>query len=129
LKLCCELEHIADGLPDSIDRLACIRLGKTVLATTTQAHRREEEVLFPALLAGRPQQRSLATTLDRVSREHRGDEYQAEEVEEALTTLGGNRRGMSPDAIGYLLRGFFENQRRHIAFERELIRPPFTHSG
>lgn len=126
LDLCSELERIADALPNNVDRQACLTLGRAVAETTARIHRREEDVLFPALLASRPQQRDLAATLDRLRLEHHGDECYAEEVDEALTAFGEGRRSMSADAIGYLLRGFFEGQRRHVAFEKELVAPLLT---
>jgi hypothetical protein len=30
---------------------------------------------------------------------------------------------MTADAAGYMLRGFFEGVRRHVAFEREMLAP------
>ncbi len=123
LRLCGELERIADGLPDNIDKEGCLRLGQTIAATTVKAHRHEEDALFPALLGNWPQLWDLGATFDRLRVEHHADECHAEEIEEALIALGESRRGMSADALGYLLRGFFESQRRHIAFERELIAP------
>jgi len=126
LGLCNELERIADALPNNVDRQACLSLGRIVADTTAKIHRREEDVLFPALLASRPQQRDLGATLDRLRLEHKGDECYAEEVDEALTAFGEGRRSMSADAIGYLLRGFFEGQRRHVAFEKELVAPLLT---
>ena len=122
LALCNELEHIANDLPLNADKDACLRLGQTAAAVTTKAHRLEEDVLFAALLAARPHLHELAATIERLRLEHRGDEYHAEEVQDALLAFGMGQQQMSADALGYLLRGFFESQRRHIAFERELAR-------
>lgn len=123
LTLCNELEHIADGLPNDVDKQACLRLGHAATAVVTSVHELEEGLLFPALVQRWPNIGELPSTVERLRREHRGDEYYAEEVEDALIAFAEGRRLMSPDAIGYLLRGFFEGQRRHIALGRELMRP------
>lgn len=123
LALCNELEQIADRLPNDIDRNACLRIGRTVTALTASAHRVEEDALFPALLAHLPHQVELVATLDRMRREHYSDKCHAEEVEDALVSLGEGRPRLSADALGYLLRGFFEAQRRHIALVHEMILP------
>ena len=123
LALCDDLEQIADRLPNDIDRSACLQIGRTVTAVTASTHRVEEDALFPALLAHLPGQVDLVPTLDRLRREHYTDECHAEEVQDALVSVGEGRPRLSADALGYLLRGFFEAQRRHIAFEREMILP------
>jgi len=122
LSLCNELERIANDLPINADKAACLRLGQTAAAVTTKAHRLEEDVLFPALLVARPHLRELSAAIERLRLDHRGDDYHAEEVQDALLALAAGQKQMSADAIGYLLRGFFEGQRRHVAFERELAR-------
>jgi hemerythrin-like domain-containing protein len=123
LALCNELEQIADLLPNDIDRKVCLEIGRTVTPLTARTHRVEENALFPALLARQPKQAELAATLDRLRLEHYGDECHAEEVQDALVSVGEGRPRLSADALGYLLRGFFEGQRRHIAFEQEVILP------
>ena len=48
------------------------------------------------------------------------------EIEEALLDWAGGIPGLSPDAIGYLLRSFFESVRRHVRTEQDLLLLLFT---
>ncbi len=63
------------------------------------------------------------TTLNRLRFEHCEDECFAEELTEALNALGSGNPDVNIEAIGYMLRGFFEAMRRHIAFESEMLLP------
>jgi hypothetical protein len=123
LDLCDLLEVIADGLPDADGRL-CIGTADALEPLVAATHVLEEEVLFPMLAASNRSE--LKHTMARLRREHLSDSYTAEEVSEALHSLVAGRPALSPDAIGYLLRSFFEGMRRHVRGELELIRlfPP-----
>jgi hemerythrin-like domain-containing protein len=118
LRLCAELEQIADSLPASVNRQKCIYAAKALGPMIKGLHHYEENVLFPALemrsLAG-----DLAKTLARLKFEHFEDECFAEELSERLLLLGAGGSEVNMEATGYMLRGFFESVRRHIAFERE----------
>jgi hemerythrin-like domain-containing protein len=63
----------------------------------------------------------LRATVDRLLRENEEDLCYAEELQETLRELGDGRRTVSTDALGYMLRGFFESRRRHIELEREIL--------
>ena len=123
LYLCDELEHIADGLPDRIDREACRALGMSIAETMVTAHRAEAQWLFPALLQRAIEAPELPGVVSGLAEQHRRDQYLAEEVREALLGFAEGKPSLSPDALGYLLRSFFDGQRRHIALERELAAP------
>jgi hemerythrin-like domain-containing protein len=118
LRLCAELEMIADSLPANVNRQKCIYAAKALGPMIKGLHHYEENVLFPALemrgLAG-----DLAKTLARLKFEHFEDECFAEELSERLLLLGAGGGDVNMEATGYMLRGFFEAIRRHIAFERE----------
>jgi hemerythrin-like domain-containing protein len=75
-------------------------------------------VLFPQLQSSPDATEALAPTLERLKFEHCEDECFAEELTDALLKLGSGER-VNMEAVGYMLRGFFEGIRRHIAFERE----------
>lgn len=62
-------------------------------------------------------------SLDRLLAEHVEDECFAGELTEALLLLGRNGSADNPEALGFMLRGFFEARRRHVAFEREHVLP------
>lgn len=120
--LCDHLEAIADALPDGVDRSACLHLARTIPAIIGRGHALEESVVFPTLedasgLDG------LDDTVERLRFEHFSDDCYAEELSEALIAFGAGRTEVAPATLGYMLRGFFEGLRRHLAFERAVIMP------
>ncbi|MBS9721579.1 hemerythrin domain-containing protein [Tianweitania sp. BSSL-BM11] len=123
LQLCNQLETIADSLPSNVDRQHCLHVARAVCRTVVDAHRLEEAVLFPALEPLSATLKTMPATLERLRYEHYEDLCFAEEVADTLLGLGKGENRLSSDAAGYMLRGFFESVRRHIAFERELLTP------
>jgi len=121
LALCDELEQIADSLPDQIDRSKCLHAATKLGPMIRSIHEFEEDVLFPALAAVRTNDESLAKTLERLRFEHCEDECFAEELTEALLELGRGSKTVNIEATAYMLRGFFEAVRRHVAAEREIV--------
>lgn len=71
---------------------------------------------------------NLASTR-RLRAEHVEDECFAGEVTEILLAIGHGETVENPEAIGFMLRGLFENLRRHIAFEREHVLPMIGIAG
>jgi hemerythrin-like domain-containing protein len=118
LSLCDQLEEIADSLPSSVNRQKCIYAAKALGPLIKGAHHYEEHVLFPWLEQSSPGDDSLRETVSRLKFEHCEDECFAEELTDALLRLGSGNP-VNIEATGYMLRGFFETMRRHIAFERE----------
>lgn len=121
-ELCDQLECLADSLPHHVDRMACLRLAGRLVPLMRQAHHYEEELLFP-LVQAQPPGAHEATIL-RLKAEHLHDEYSAEEITEELLRIGHGGRIMNPEALGFMLRAFFENVRRHLASEREHLFAP-----
>lgn len=119
LLLCDALEEIADSLPDRVNRQKCIYAAKMLGPLIHGLHRYEEQVLFPYLAARAAGDGALGRTLDRLKFEHCEDECYAEELVDTLLALGSGTTVVNAEAAGYMLRGFFESIRRHIAFERE----------
>jgi len=128
-RLCADLEKVADALPDNVDLAACGALAERVPATVAAVVHAEEDRVFPYLLRRLPDMPDLAASIERLKAEHNADLYYAEEVKEALTDFAAGRPTLSTDAIGYMLRGFFDGQRRHIAAERQLLLPLFARIG
>lgn len=118
LALCSDLEEIADSLPGNVDRQNCINAAKALGPLILGIHHYEETVLFPWLETRLGEAEQLNRTLDRLKFEHCEDACFAEELTDALLNLGAGRE-VNMEAVGYMLRGFFEGVRRHIAFERE----------
>ena len=117
LALCSELEEIADSLPASVNRQKCIYAAKALCPLIRSIHQYEENVLFPYLTQQHPNSGPMLATLSRLKFEHFEDEGYAEELTEALLRLG-SAEPVNDEAVGYMLRGFFEGVRRHIAFEK-----------
>lgn len=121
IQLCDQLESIADSLPYHVDRPTCIAVAGRLLPLMRESHRYEEEVLFPIFERDAPPARK-ATVL-RLKSEHVYDEGAAEEICERLLRIGYGGEVENPEALGFMLRAFFDTVRRHVAFEREYVFP------
>ncbi|MDG4853713.1 MULTISPECIES: hemerythrin domain-containing protein [unclassified Mesorhizobium] len=122
LRLCDTLEQLADALPH-VDRLQCLGVANSIVPLLRAIHRYEETVVFPAYEAALTLAESNLASISRLRAEHIEDECYADELTEALLTIGHGDRIENAEAVGFMLRGFFESMRRHIAFEREHILP------
>lgn len=123
LALCDELEHIADALPNPATRQASMHFARSLGPALARLHRMEEDVLFPALADRLGSGSEFAATIEHLKLDHYEDECFAEELQEALLEFGSGDGKLSVEALGYMLRGFFTSKRRHIAFEREVLKP------
>lgn len=119
LSVCERLEAIADSLPHKVDRLACLAVAADLLPAVRKAQAFEESVIFP-VFSGTAER---AETLRRLLAEHVEDEAAAEELTETLLAIGHGHEIDNPEALGFMLRAFFEAVRRHVAFEREHVMP------
>jgi hemerythrin-like domain-containing protein len=117
MALCDSLETIADSLPGRLDRQECLHMSRLIGPLLKHAHAAEELLLFPEVAAslGDP---SIVETL---RLEHIEDECFAEEVQYELLLIGQGRPLLTPEATGYMLRGFFEGIRRRIRHEQDLL--------
>lgn len=123
LRLCDVLEAIADGLPGLWDR------EKTVVAIDVLRHglighaRLEDVALFPLLRRRADGDRALASYLAQLESEHVHDTDFAFELADELDGLLLRGRTSRGDQVGYMLRGFFIAQRRHIEWENVAVLP------
>ena len=123
LELCDALEFIADGLPDQIDR-RLVREATAVLEHGLSAHHKfEEEELFPALRRGAAIDTSLLAALAQLEKEHVRDDGMSQEIAEELRVLAEQGCARNAEMLGYMLRGYFDSQRRHIEWENTLVLP------
>ncbi len=129
LELCEELEEIADSLPDNVDRQKCIHAARALWPLIRGSHSFEEAVLFPLLEERLVDVKNISNTIVRLRQEHTVDECYAEELTDTLFRLGAGDKTLNAETMGYMLRGFFESLRRHIAFEREHILLNARNSG
>ena len=121
--MCNALETFCDGLPDNVTAGQCLALSQSVFPTVHRAHQFEENVLFALLRSLTPDPSVLERTLDRLHGEHWEDESYAEEIAQALRDFAPERDSRSAETLAYMVRGFFEGLRRHVAFESEHILP------
>ena len=119
LRLCDELEAIADTLPASIDQLRCLAAAESLMPLLRACHRFEEDSVFPAYLGAVGQ----AEVVARLRREHVEDYCAAQELTEVLREAGRGHPVANCEALGYMLRAFFGSVRRHVAFERDHVLP------
>jgi hypothetical protein len=117
MKLCDDLEALADSLPSRLDRQFCLHLARQIGPLLKAAHAAEECHLFPSI-AGESASGEL---VEQFRLEHIEDECFGEEVQHELLQLGQGRPVLAPEATGYMLRGFFEGLRRHMRHELELL--------
>lgn len=122
LALCDALEKIADDIPHQLDKQTCLCVARSIKPIIKSAHDFEEQVLFPHLSNSDKLGPSADKVLERLHDEHWEDESYGEEIAEALRQFvqGENKNA---EMLGYMLRGFFEGVKRHIAFEKEHLKP------
>ena len=119
LALCDDLEAIADSLPSSIVNQDCLYAAKSLVRLIRDVHAYEEQTLFPALRDYFQSSPEFLAAVDRLTFEHLTDECYADDIAEKLVYVGAGGRDVNMEALGYMLRGFFEALRRHVAFERD----------
>jgi hemerythrin-like domain-containing protein len=123
LELCDALELIADGLPNRIPS-NLVREVTAALTHGLSAHFSfEEDVLFPLLRQRGGDEVSLAAALDQLESEHARDAGLCDELAEELKALSLRDEPRNVEMLGYMLRGFFEGQRRHIEWENTIVVP------
>ncbi len=121
--MCDDMERIADGLPDEVDRRLCARVASCLEFDLPLHHHDEEHALFPLLRKRALPEDGLDRILERLAAEHASDNDFASEIAEALERLGQGGRPQNPEMLGYMLRGFFERYRRHVQWENTLVMP------
>lgn len=122
LRLCKALESIADALPN-VDRFNCLVTANSIVPLLRDTHLFEETVIFPVYEDALTLQEADFASIRRLRTEHIEDECFADEVTEQLLGIGHGRPVENAEALGFMLRGFFESLRRHVAFEHEHVMP------
>lgn len=117
------LESMADALPGGLMSQQCLQLARSLYPMMRRMHAFEENDLFPVLMDLPAKPDSLPDSLERLRFEHMEDESYATEVCDALTEYVALPTPEKASVLSYMLRGFFDNLSRHIAFEREHLLP------
>jgi len=126
LELCEALEAIADGLPARVDRKRCLIVAAALVPILQRGHAYEERYVFPAFEQGGQNCNARRLTVRRLKVEHVEDECAAQDLADVLFPIGHGAPVDNPEALGFMLRAFFEAVRRHVAFEREHFFPMTT---
>ena len=122
LELCDLLECLADSLPEF--NQAIVRSAAAILRQGCKPHLRlEEDMLFPLLRRRAPEGSPLGPIMQQLEAEHIADEVFAQELADELQLLADTGRLRNAEMLGYMLRGFFEQQRRHIEWENSVLLP------
>jgi hemerythrin-like domain-containing protein len=117
------LEGVADGLPDGVDRRAAALGAHSLRMLAARRWALEEQALFPLIESrapdGAPARRAIAIA----RREHRETAGRAIELADELEALAAIGRARNPDALGFMLRAFFDGLRRHLDWMDATIMP------
>ncbi len=122
-RFCDRLEMIADLLPDGVDARDCLLMAQNIVPLMKRAHDFEENTVYPLLLSLTDAPPDMTATVERLRFEHLGDEEFASDLCISLQQFVTERESCNIESLAWMLRGFFEGLRRHIAFEREHLLP------
>jgi Hemerythrin HHE cation binding domain len=123
LRLCAALERLADGLPESCTHGRTSRL----LPFLNRAFERHiflhGKCLFPLMRSLLPARSSTEAVLNQLEYEHASDHGLVLELTSAFENGSFRRGGNDVHMLGFLLRSFFENYRRHHVWEKSILYP------
>jgi hemerythrin-like domain-containing protein len=123
LEFCDILEGLADRLPDSADP-ALASVAVAFLRDRFPAHLRvEEHVLCQLVTRHAARAGHLRPIIERLKVEHCTDACAALEIVDELQVLARHGRVANAEMLGYMLRGFFEAQRRQIWWKNSVLLP------
>lgn len=120
--LCVELESIADRLPH-LPRPGEVAAIAASLRAGVPAHCRHEEAEFRYYMARRKNPpRELVVAVERLASEHSDNEPLGHELADALEAALFSGPDTNTNALGYLIRLYFETMRRHLMWEEFVIK-------
>src|SRR5262245_11708847 len=121
--LCDSLEHIADSLPNDVDCRLCAEVVHALRFEIPLHHRDEQCTLFPLIERRALPSDNIHDMLARLALEHATDESYAAKLLDSLEILSRSEKVKNPEMLGYMLRSFFESNRRHIHWENAVVLP------
>jgi hemerythrin-like domain-containing protein len=117
------LEGVADGLPDATDRRAAALGAHSLRMLAARRWALEEQALFPLIERLAPAEAPARRAIAIARREHRETAGRAIELAEELEALAATGRAPNPDALGFMLRAFFDGLRRHLDWMDAAVMP------
>ena len=121
--LCDVLETIADGLPGTLECALAAMVADALKVDVPLHHQDEEQGLFPLLAERAAPEDNVEAMIRQLNREHLADDTYSTDLIDLLDALAVGQIPLNPEMAGYMIRGFFESYRRHIAFENIVILP------
>jgi hypothetical protein len=122
LCLCDALEAVADGLP-GVNSALVQRTIDALCGGLLEEIGRRQQIAFDNLLQNAAGNRALDLIAIRLLDEQAHDACGVEELSDALRELVRQEQASNAEVTGYLLRGFFQARRRHIAWQTEVLIP------
>jgi iron-sulfur cluster repair protein YtfE (RIC family) len=123
LRLCVALEKIADALPGAGRHPRTVK----VLSFLDKAFARHvfvhEKCLFPLIRSLEDRKEPVEAVLRQLEFEHAADQGLIVEIASAFMAPREAQARPHAQTLGYLLRAFFENYRRHCVWERIVLYP------
>ena len=124
LRHCDALERIADALPSMPGAFVSRRLVQVLDNDMRLYHADVVAGLFPLLRQRCPDDDRIGSIVDRLDIEDAEDDAMLPDVLETLRVLGDDDASTrEADIAGYVLRGFFESRRRHVAWMTDVVMP------
>lgn len=117
--LCDQLEEIADSLPDRINHGQCRAVADTLVEVLREVQAMEDDEILTQI-SGTDGRRD-GDLVEKLRLQQVADLCLAEEVQQELILLAEGRSYMAPEAVGYMLRGFFDGLRRNMAHSLEVL--------
>ena len=123
LNACAAFERVADGLPDEAD-FDLARSAADMLLHRLPGHYDDETaVLFPCLSARVGTGHLITSVLEELSKQRQQDADMLNEITDVLHSEVKGKRARNPAMLGYMLRNYFNSERRQIAWERKIVLP------
>jgi hemerythrin-like domain-containing protein len=119
-EICSVLESLADRLPDTIDAELVRRLEPVLDASWAVHAGFQEEVIFPILKRCHASSKSLKIQINQLETEHVAIADAGLEIREQFQ-IALNGAELQADMFGYMLRGAFQERRRHLDSEQRLF--------
>ncbi len=123
LRICASLEKVADGLPESRLHARTARVIEFVSRAFERHIFLQEKCLFPLIRSLGGEQSSIEAVLAQLQFEHASDHGLVLEITSAYLQGSSCTASTDVQVLGFLLRSFFENCRRHHSWEQTVLYP------
>ncbi|MEM8774018.1 MAG: hypothetical protein AAGF53_03235 [Pseudomonadota bacterium] len=121
--VCDLLEAIADSLPAPAAG-ACAEAARLCALEIPRHFDEVQNALIPVLREHVRQKSQWDLLLDQLERNIAEDNVRLEELIEVLWTFNDTKtRRLNSEALGYVLRGYFEGMRRQLSWEEAILTP------